>query len=163
LHFSCVRHSLTLCIVNDCSLHSVLSLPDKFKPSYCTLAFGNQLIPAQLYSRAIILVFFSLSAAGNHYTWRKVTTTVHNIIVGKLWVDQHGDMDIVNHKTGDKCHLKYIPYSYFTRDVQRKVRFYSIALKRMILIVFLNPGEGLCYGQERKCQVGGAGYLGQQN
>ncbi|CAB3359184.1 Hypothetical predicted protein [Cloeon dipterum] len=60
--------------------------------------------------------------SGNHYTWRKVTTTVHNIIVGKLWVDQHGDMDIVNHKTGDKCHLKYIPYSYFTRDVQRKVK-----------------------------------------
>ncbi|KAG8236531.1 hypothetical protein J437_LFUL015805 [Ladona fulva] len=62
------------------------------------------------------------NASGNHYTWRKVTTTVHNIIVGKLWVDQHGDMDIVNHKTGDKCHLKYIPYSYFTRDVQRKVK-----------------------------------------
>ncbi|XP_067015224.1 oxysterol-binding protein 1 isoform X2 [Anabrus simplex] len=60
--------------------------------------------------------------SGNHYTWRKVTTTVHNIIVGKLWVDQHGDMDIVNHKNGDKCHLKYIPYSYFTRDVQRKVK-----------------------------------------
>ncbi|GLH12867.1 Oxysterol-binding protein 1 [Gryllus bimaculatus] len=58
----------------------------------------------------------------NHYTWRKVTTTVHNIIVGKLWVDQHGDMDIVEHKTGIKCHLKYIPYSYFTRDVQRKVK-----------------------------------------
>ncbi|PSN47433.1 Oxysterol-binding protein 1 [Blattella germanica] len=61
-------------------------------------------------------------STGNHYTWRKVTTTVHNIIVGKLWVDQHGDMDIVNHKDGVKCHLKYIPYSYFTRDVQRKVK-----------------------------------------
>lgn len=24
----------------------------------------------------------------NHYTWKKVTTTVHNIIVGKLWIDQ---------------------------------------------------------------------------
>ncbi|KAJ8872288.1 hypothetical protein PR048_025890 [Dryococelus australis] len=59
--------------------------------------------------------------SGCHYTWRKVTTTVHNIIVGKLWVDQHGDMDIVNHTTGAKCHLKYIPYSYFSRDVQRKV------------------------------------------
>ncbi|XP_020283344.1 oxysterol-binding protein 1 isoform X3 [Pseudomyrmex gracilis] len=57
-----------------------------------------------------------------HYTWRKVTTTVHNIIVGKLWVDQTGDMDIVNHKEGIKCHLKYIPYSYFSRDVQRKVK-----------------------------------------
>ncbi|CAK9800530.1 Oxysterol-binding protein 1 [Anthophora quadrimaculata] len=57
-----------------------------------------------------------------HYTWRKVTTTVHNIIVGKLWVDQSGDTDIVNHKEGIKCHLKYTPYSYFARDSQRKVK-----------------------------------------
>ncbi|XP_014258693.1 oxysterol-binding protein 1 isoform X5 [Cimex lectularius] len=59
--------------------------------------------------------------SGNHYTWRKVTTTVHNIIVGKLWVDQHGDMDIINSKTGHVCHLHYVAYSYFNRDVQRKV------------------------------------------
>lgn len=26
--------------------------------------------------------------SNNHYTWKKVTTTVHNIIVGKLWIDQ---------------------------------------------------------------------------
>ncbi|XP_015115191.1 oxysterol-binding protein 1 isoform X1 [Diachasma alloeum] len=58
----------------------------------------------------------------NHYTWRKVTTTVHNIIVGKLWVDQSGDTDIINHSDGTKCHLKYIPYSYFSRDSQRKVK-----------------------------------------
>uniref|UniRef100_T1HCH5 Oxysterol-binding protein n=3 Tax=Rhodnius TaxID=13248 RepID=T1HCH5_RHOPR len=60
--------------------------------------------------------------SGSHYTWRKVTTTVHNIIVGKLWVDQHGDMDIVNHTDGSKCRLSYIPYSYFNRDTQRKVK-----------------------------------------
>lgn len=24
----------------------------------------------------------------SHYTWCKVATTIHNIIVGKLWVDQ---------------------------------------------------------------------------
>ncbi|XP_002735155.1 oxysterol-binding protein 1-like [Saccoglossus kowalevskii] len=59
--------------------------------------------------------------SGNHYTWRKVTTTVHNIIVGKLWVDQSGDMDIFNHKTKDNCHLKYAAYSYFSRDIPRKV------------------------------------------
>jgi len=46
---------------------------------------------------------------------------VHNIIVGKLWIDNHGEMTIENHKTGDKCHLKYIPYSYFSRDTPRKV------------------------------------------
>lgn len=60
-------------------------------------------------------------ANGNHYTWKKVTTTVHNIIVGKLWVDNHGEMAIVNQKTGDTCHLNFHPYSYFSRDVPRKV------------------------------------------
>lgn len=34
---------------------------------------------------AIHLQFHS---SGNHYVWRKVTSTVHNIIVGKLWIDQ---------------------------------------------------------------------------
>uniref|UniRef100_A0A3Q3LZV6 Oxysterol-binding protein n=1 Tax=Mastacembelus armatus TaxID=205130 RepID=A0A3Q3LZV6_9TELE len=57
----------------------------------------------------------------NHYSWKKVTTTVHNIIVGKLWIDQSGEIDVVNHRTGDRCHLKFVPYSYFSRDVPRKV------------------------------------------
>ncbi|XP_051561611.1 oxysterol-binding protein 1-like isoform X5 [Myxocyprinus asiaticus] len=59
--------------------------------------------------------------SNNHYTWKKVTTTVHNIIVGKLWIDQSGEIDVVNHRTGDRCHLKFAPYSYFSRDVARKV------------------------------------------
>lgn len=64
------------------------------------------------------------TATGNRYSWRKVTTTVHNIIVGRLWVDNHGDMEIIgeNSATGYKCHLKYLPYSYFTRDSQRRVK-----------------------------------------
>ena len=24
-----------------------------------------------------------------------------------------GEMEIINHKTGDKCHMKFEPYSYF--------------------------------------------------
>ncbi len=34
---------------------------------------------------------------------------------------QSGEIDVVNHKTGDRCHLKFAPYSYFSRDVARKV------------------------------------------
>ncbi|XP_014670942.1 PREDICTED: oxysterol-binding protein 1-like [Priapulus caudatus] len=59
--------------------------------------------------------------SGHRYTWRKVMTTVHNIIVGKLWIDQSGEMDIINHKTKDNCHLKYYAYSYFSREPPRKV------------------------------------------
>lgn len=63
-------------------------------------------------------------ANGNRYSWRKVTTTVHNIIVGKLWVDQHGDMEIVGkgNAAGIKCHMKFIPYSYFSKESQRRVK-----------------------------------------
>ncbi|XP_063000336.1 oxysterol-binding protein 2 isoform X2 [Elgaria multicarinata webbii] len=67
---------------------------------------------------AIHLEFHS---SGNHYVWRKVTSTVHNIIVGKLWIDQSGDIEIVNHKSKDKCQLKFTQYSYFSRDIPRKV------------------------------------------
>ncbi|XP_066272526.1 oxysterol-binding protein 1-like isoform X3 [Branchiostoma lanceolatum] len=67
------------------------------------------------------IAHLKFTATGNHYTWRKVTSIVHNIIVGKLWIDQSGEMDIVNHKTGDKCHLVYTPYSYFSRETPRKV------------------------------------------
>jgi hypothetical protein len=30
-------------------------------------------------------------------------------------------MDIINHTTNDVCKLKYFPYSYFSKDVPRKV------------------------------------------
>ena len=80
---------------------------------------------------------------GNHYTWRKVTTTVHNIIVGKLWVDNHGEMKIINHKTGDTCHLTFHPYSYFSRDILKKVCSLSHNWNGIILS-FINLGYWSC-------------------
>lgn len=99
--------------------------------------------PSILLPGAIHLEF---QASGNHYVWRKSTSTVHNIIVGKLWIDQvrgtswrrgcewpgdrpptttfcyqTGDIEIVNHKTKDRCQLKFLPYSYFSKEVARKV------------------------------------------
>ncbi|KAI6241592.1 Oxysterol-binding protein [Aphelenchoides fujianensis] len=59
--------------------------------------------------------------SGNHYTYKKITTTVHNIIVGKLWIDNHGETMIENHTTGDKCQLKFHAYSYFSQDKGHKV------------------------------------------
>ncbi|XDA85529.1 hypothetical protein R6Z07F_015306 [Ovis aries] len=66
-------------------------------------------------------IHLEFQASGNHYVWRKSTSTVHNIIVGKLWIDQTGDIEIVNHKTKDRCQLKFLPYSYFSKEVARKV------------------------------------------
>ncbi|KER27084.1 hypothetical protein T265_05783 [Opisthorchis viverrini] len=58
---------------------------------------------------------------GHHYTWHKIPMTVHNIIVGRLWIDNSGEMDIINHSTGEKCHLSFKAYSYFSSETPRRV------------------------------------------
>ncbi|XP_017965898.1 oxysterol-binding protein 1-like [Drosophila navojoa] len=68
--------------------------------------------------------FVSFPATGRRYFYRRVTTTVNNIIVGKLWVDLEGQLEIVgsNAAKGYKCILNYIPYSYFGREEQRSIK-----------------------------------------
>ena len=56
-----------------------------------------------------------------HYSWNKVTTTAHNVLIGKLWVEHHGDMYITNHTTGDRCLIRFYPYSFFSSEPLRKV------------------------------------------
>lgn len=71
----------------------------------------------------LFILNLQFNGRSNNYSYKKVTTTVHNIIVGKLWIDNHGEMVITNHLTGDKCFLKFHAYSYFSRDIPRKVLF----------------------------------------
>lgn len=67
------------------------------------------------------IVYLVFKKLGNYYIWRKVIIIVYNIIVGKLWVDNYGEMDISNYRNGDKCYFKYFVYSYFFREILRKV------------------------------------------
>uniref|UniRef100_A0A673G9H0 Oxysterol-binding protein n=1 Tax=Sinocyclocheilus rhinocerous TaxID=307959 RepID=A0A673G9H0_9TELE len=90
------------------TLWQEITIDSKFRGKYISIMpLGN--------------IHLKFHASGNHYVWSKVTSTVHNIIVGKLWLDQSGDIIIMNHRNKDKCHLKFSPYSYFSRDVPRKV------------------------------------------
>lgn len=52
--------------------------------------------------------------SGQHYTWRRVKNFVRNVILGKLWIENAGEVDIINHTTKDICHLKYYTSSYFS-------------------------------------------------
>lgn len=38
-----------------------------------------------------------------------------------FFASQSGEIEILNHKTNERCILKFVPYSYFSRDVARKV------------------------------------------
>ncbi|XP_060099880.1 oxysterol-binding protein-related protein 1 isoform X2 [Heteronotia binoei] len=53
------------------------------------------------------------------YTWTNPTCCVHNIIVGKLWIEQYGNMEITNHKTGDKCILNFKPCGLFGKELHK--------------------------------------------
>ncbi|XP_078375403.1 oxysterol-binding protein 1-like isoform X2 [Oculina patagonica] len=55
---------------------------------------------------------------GHHFTWKKPITTIHNILVGGLYVDQEGDVVVTNHFTKEKCILHFQP----VRKVQDNFR-----------------------------------------
>ncbi|EGD82016.1 hypothetical protein PTSG_02701 [Salpingoeca rosetta] len=63
-----------------------------------------------------------LKKTNDHFTWTKVKTTIHNIIIGKLWLENNGTMDIVNHTTKDVCTLEYMRYSLFSSNELHSVR-----------------------------------------
>lgn len=50
---------------------------------------------------------------GNRYSWRKPTTNIHNIIIGKLWVEQEGDVEIRCFTSDVKCHLTFSSAGWF--------------------------------------------------
>ncbi|KAI8871985.1 Oxysterol-binding protein, partial [Ramicandelaber brevisporus] len=49
----------------------------------------------------------SVKVITEHYSWKKVTTTVKGLITGSPWMDHHGDMIVTNHRTGDVVELKF--------------------------------------------------------
>ncbi|XP_036961089.1 oxysterol-binding protein-related protein 2-like isoform X1 [Acanthopagrus latus] len=53
------------------------------------------------------------------YTWTNPMCCVHNIILGKLWIEQYGTVEIVNHSTGDKCVLNFKPCGMFGKELHR--------------------------------------------
>lgn len=53
------------------------------------------------------------------YTWTNVNCCVHNIIVGKMWIEQYGSMEIVNKQNGMKAVLTFKPAGLGSKDLHR--------------------------------------------
>jgi len=74
------------------TLHLEMELSTKFRGNYTEVAvrglnqFGTKF--------------------GDNITWHHLETCAHNVIIGGMWVDHYGDLEIINHATGDKCVLK---------------------------------------------------------
>jgi hypothetical protein len=52
----------------------------------------------------------SSSAVGSeHFSWKKVTTCVNNLILGPLIIEHYGDMVVTNHRTDETCTITFKP------------------------------------------------------
>lgn len=53
------------------------------------------------------------------YTWRNVNCCVHNIVIGKLWFEQYGLMEIVNHTRDIRANINFKSAGWFGKDLNR--------------------------------------------
>lgn len=51
-----------------------------------------------------------------HFSWKKVTTSVSGFILGSPSIDHYGDMVVTNHRTGDQCILTFKPRGWRGKD-----------------------------------------------
>lgn len=57
-----------------------------------------------------------LKRHSDHFVWNKVTTTVHNLLTGKAYVDNHGTIDLMNMTTNDRCRLTMQKLGWFEKS-----------------------------------------------
>lgn len=53
------------------------------------------------------VVTVELTRWNEAYTWTNINCCVHNVVVGKLWIEQHGTMEIKNHSNGYRAILDF--------------------------------------------------------
>uniref|UniRef100_A0A8U7MRY5 Oxysterol-binding protein n=1 Tax=Corvus moneduloides TaxID=1196302 RepID=A0A8U7MRY5_CORMO len=70
------------------------------------------------------------------YTWTNPTCCVHNIIVGKLWIEQYGNVEITNHKTGEKCVLSFKPCGLFGKELHKVEGYIQDKSKRKLCALY---------------------------
>ncbi|XP_072294259.1 oxysterol-binding protein-related protein 1-like isoform X1 [Eucyclogobius newberryi] len=65
------------------------------------------------------IITLELPKHNESYTWANPTCCVHNIIVGQLWIEQYGNVEITNHKTGERCILNFKPCGLFGKELHK--------------------------------------------
>uniref|UniRef100_A0A8C4ELM3 Oxysterol-binding protein n=1 Tax=Dicentrarchus labrax TaxID=13489 RepID=A0A8C4ELM3_DICLA len=65
------------------------------------------------------IITLELPKYNEAYTWTNPTCCVHNIIVGQLWIEQYGNVEVINHRTGEKCCLNFKPCGLFGKELHK--------------------------------------------
>uniref|UniRef100_A0A1E1X3D1 Oxysterol-binding protein n=1 Tax=Amblyomma aureolatum TaxID=187763 RepID=A0A1E1X3D1_9ACAR len=77
-----------------------------------------------------------LLSHGETYTWTNVNCCIHNIIVGKLWFEQYGLMEIVCQKSGLTSSLTFKQAGWFYKDLHRIEGFIYDKLKSRLRFLY---------------------------
>ncbi|KAM4842658.1 oxysterol-binding protein-related protein 2 [Thomomys bottae] len=70
------------------------------------------------------------------YTWTNPTCCVHNVILGQLWIEQYGTVEILNHRTGDKCVLNFKPCGLFGKELHRVEGYIQDKNKKKLFMIY---------------------------
>uniref|UniRef100_A0A672H9U7 Oxysterol-binding protein n=1 Tax=Salarias fasciatus TaxID=181472 RepID=A0A672H9U7_SALFA len=65
------------------------------------------------------IITLELPKFNEAYTWTNPTCCVHNIIVGQLWIEQYGNVEVINHKTGERCSMTFKPCGLFGKELHK--------------------------------------------
>lgn len=82
----------------------------------------------------------------DHYSWNKVTTCVHNLFGSQRWVDQYGELVIVNHTRGINCKLTFAKASYWSSNRYEVVGHVTDPHGKIVHNLFGKWSEGLYCG-----------------
>ncbi|XP_024380359.1 uncharacterized protein [Physcomitrium patens] len=52
-------------------------------------------------------VHLKIPQYGDHITWNRATLCIHNVVVGKCWIDNYGEVSVVNHKTSEVGRVRF--------------------------------------------------------
>ncbi|XP_025069688.1 oxysterol-binding protein-related protein 1 isoform X4 [Alligator sinensis] len=105
-------------------IHKASSLSSTVDRMQCVAAFAVSAVASQWERTGkpfnpLLGETYELVRHNEAYTWTNPTCCVHNIIVGKLWIEQYGTVEITNHKTGEKCILNFKPCGLFGKELHK--------------------------------------------
>jgi flagellum-specific peptidoglycan hydrolase FlgJ len=57
----------------------------------------------------------------DHYYYTNPKTRIHNLLLGKMWMEHHGHLNVSNLKNGDSCSIKFKKCSFFGNTCIKKI------------------------------------------
>uniref|UniRef100_UPI00358F47A9 oxysterol-binding protein-related protein 6-like n=2 Tax=Myxine glutinosa TaxID=7769 RepID=UPI00358F47A9 len=98
-------------------------------------------------------VHLSLPRYGDKYQWNKVTSCVHNVLVGQRWVEHYGEINIRN-RADDSCHcvLSFLKGNYWSSSANEVQGSLLDASGHVVQRLFGKWTEGLYSGAQRSAK-----------